>query len=173
MGLKLQNTTRKPGKHTFNCSFCQNYKSIFVLHLLVLTGNRAYLTDKLSTHNQSQWGFDGRNMQLCSPHVRAVAAPAVNAAQSRAGTPTVQETPSSTQNPFYRKMRWSGKNILSSYQKVLCQGNFLWYLEVQSSSYITSLQNTHLNLVYTCQDSTISLNIRPVMILKPTETTPT
>lgn len=25
------------------------------------------------------------------------------------------------------------------YQEVLCQGNFLWYLEVQSSSNITSL----------------------------------
>lgn len=36
-------------------------------------------------------------MQLCSPRVPAVAAPAVNAAQSLAGTPTVQKTLSSTQ----------------------------------------------------------------------------
>lgn len=42
-------------------------------------------------------------MQLCSPHVQAVAAPAVNVAQSQAGTPTVEKTPSSTQSsPFDR-----------------------------------------------------------------------
>lgn len=31
-----------------------------------------------------------------------------------------------------------------SYQQVLCQGNFLWYLQVQAPSYITSLQNKHI-----------------------------
>lgn len=38
------------------------------------------------------------------------------------------------------------KSVPRSHQKVLCQGKFLWYPEVQSSSYITSLQNKHLKV---------------------------
>lgn len=104
MGLKLQNTTRQE-KASPTAAYVKII-NIIVVHLLALAGNWAYLTDKLSTHIQSQWGFDGRNKQLCSPHVQAVATPAVYAAQSQAGTPTVQKTPSSTQSPFYRKSRW-------------------------------------------------------------------
>ena len=63
-----------------------------LLRCICLCLNYTHLIDKLSTHNQFQWDSGGRNTQLCSPHVRVVAAPAVNAAQSREGTPTVQKT---------------------------------------------------------------------------------
>lgn len=155
---KKQRLTRMLYRWGWSCRILQEKTresvttSIIKIAVMHTGSSLTYLTDKLSTRNQSQWGYDGRSMQLCSPHVQAVAAPAVNVAQSQAGTPTVEKTPSSTQSsPFDRNMTemilsemWIF--VLYSHQKVLCQGKFMWYLEVQSSSYIASLQNKHLKV---------------------------
>lgn len=51
------------------------------------------LTNTLSRHNQSQWGFCGKSMLLCNPHVQEVAAPVGSVGQSLAGIPTEDIVP--------------------------------------------------------------------------------
>lgn len=141
MGLKLQKTTREnkdssPGKHTAATTFCHTFTC------LNWEWNHTYLTGKLSTHNQSQWGFDGRNMQLCSPRVRAAVAQAVNAAPSQAGTPTYAEKKHHHQHWAFST--WKGDSEMCKMYHTLTKrycaratfcGNFRYNPPVMSQAY--------------------------------------
>lgn len=95
---KLQEKKRNLKTATF-----ARVMNIIAVHSLVWHGTQTYWIDRPSTRNQSQWGSGGRSRQLCSPHVSAGAASAWCAAQSRAGTPTVQKTTVNTELPLHRK----------------------------------------------------------------------
>lgn len=133
MGLKLQNTTREEQENKL-LTAANNQVCVFWLGIkLTWQTNRANIAD-LDEISMTEARSSVVHMCWWWQH------------QLWALLGVRQEHPlfkkkHTTVNTNTLLTGWCGKMTLYSYQKVLCQGSFLWYLEVQSSSYITSLWN--------------------------------